>query len=114
MKKLALLLIMFVLTACASDKGAKKPEVEVKKETPLWKIVSYYRQPGENPVDFEDKWFVYKLELAYIKDGQRFSSPVFSACPVGEARYTVWDRESGEMLSQEIIPQVPCDPCHKR
>ena len=114
MKKLALVLIIFMLTACASDKGAVKPEAEVKKEIPLWQIITSYRRPGENPVDFQDKWFIYRVELAYIQSGQRFSSPVFNACPVGEARYTVWDKESGEMISQKIIPQVPCDPCHKR
>lgn len=112
-KLIAIFIAALVIGGCASDKARKKPGEEVK-ETPLWKILSYYRTGKENPVNFEDKWFAYRVELEYIQRGKRYETVLFSSCPVAGATYTVYEKKSKELIRQEQLKQVPCDPCHKR
>jgi len=114
MKKLVLAALALVLAACAADREATKPEEAMTKEQrPLYEVLRH-KDDGEKTVNYEDRWFTYEVELHFIGSGGRMQSAMFSACPVAGADYKVYDRESGEVVRDEHLEQMPCDPCHKR
>lgn len=118
MKKLALLFAaVLVVAGCAAEKALEKPTDEVvpRVETPLWRLITFYTtEHRENPLWYQDEWFVYKVELEYIKSGTRYQSAIFSSCPVARATETVWDRETEEFIREETVRQITCASCHKR
>ncbi|MFQ5465545.1 MAG: hypothetical protein ACE5EI_06420 [Thermodesulfobacteriota bacterium] len=117
MKKFAVLVAAALLVAgCAAEKALEKPEEAVRKvETPMWKLINFYTNGSrENPIWYQDEWFVYRVELEYIKSGAGYESAIFTSCPVAGARQTVWDRKSEEFVREASFKQMPCDPCHRR
>lgn len=113
MKRL-LPVFLLTLTACASQYIIDKPEAEVKSEKPLWNILQH-KEEGKSEFKYEDKWYEYDADFEYIQPGELIArNMLFSQCPVAVAEYTVKDKETGEVVRRETIPQVPCSPCHKR
>lgn len=114
MRRLVLVALALVLAACAADRETTKPEAAMEKEQrPLYEVLRH-KNDGEKTVKYEDRWFAYEVELHFIGSGGRMQSAMFSACPVATADYRVLDKETGEVVREETVQQMPCDPCHKR
>ena len=102
--------IAVMVTACGSRKELERDVVE-KREIPLWRVLRH-KQPGAKKVVFKDKWFTYDVDLEYVKSGQ--VNAIISSCPVAQARFTVTDMASGDIVRSEMVNQSTCKTCHPR
>lgn len=111
MKRPAVALLLIV-TACASQDIIEAPRI--KREMTMLEILRM-KQPGQDKIVYEDKWFKYDLGLEYATKGRYdYSSALTSQCPVAGAIYTVIDKDTGDRVKDLKLNQTPCDPCHKR
>ena len=101
--------IAVMVTACGSRKELER-DVE-KKEMPLW-LVLRHKRVGMDKVVYKDKWFTYDVDLEYVKGGQ--ANTIISSCPVAQARFTVTDRVSGDIVRSDTVNQSTCKACHPR
>ncbi len=108
---LVAMVIAVMVTACGSRKELERRDVVKKKETPLWRVLRH-KQRGATKVVFKDKWFTYDVDLEYVKSGQ--VNTIISSCPVAQARFTVTDRASGDIVRSEMVNQSTCKTCHPR
>ncbi|MCP3677390.1 MAG: hypothetical protein GY721_07345 [Deltaproteobacteria bacterium] len=106
---LVAMVIAVMVTACGSRKELER-DVE-KKEMPLW-LVLRHKRAGMDRVFYKDKWFAYDVDLEYIKGGP--ANTIIASCPVAQARFTVTDRVSGDILSSVMVNQSTCEACHPR
>jgi len=114
-KKTALALVLLLLaSSCAKGPAVESPAKETKTERPLWWVLRY-KETGSERLAYEDKWYRYSAKFNYIKPGEAFfTNAVYSQCPIGSARYTVTDKESGLVVRLEDFDQIPCESCHRR
>ncbi|MBI5643373.1 MAG: hypothetical protein HY954_07860 [Deltaproteobacteria bacterium] len=111
MRKLLVILIM-MLTACASQNIADKPEI--KKELALWQVLQY-KVPGEKSLIHEDKWYRYDVEFDYVVKGAFDNTNMMQgACPIAKADYTVTEKDTKAVIRNMALYQLPCEPCHRR
>lgn len=111
MRRLLIILILMI-TGCASREIIEKPEI--KKELPLWQVLQF-KVPGQKSLIYEDKWYRYVVEFDYFVKGQFDNTSMMQGgCPVGEANYTVTDKEAKAVIRTETLSQAPCTPCHRR
>ncbi|MDO8426064.1 MAG: hypothetical protein Q7T24_00950 [Deltaproteobacteria bacterium] len=106
-----LVILSLVITACAAQTVVEEP---VKKELALWQVLQRMEK-GQDAISCEDQWFRYSVELERVVKG-RFDNvnAVYGQCPIDKAEFLVYDKETSRLISQEAVPQVPCDPCHRR
>lgn len=113
-KKTALALLLLLLASCAKGPALENPAKELKTERPLWWVLRY-KETGSDNLAYEDKWYRYTAKFKYIKPGEAFfTNAVYSQCPIGSARYTVTDKENGQVVRFEDFDQIPCESCHRR
>lgn len=116
MKKILFIVaIAVVLTSCGPEKEAPRMiEEQIALEKPLSVVIRRHTPPSPT-IEYEDTFFKYNVELNYIgEDAFRNTNEVFPTCPVGNAQYTVLEKSSGIIVTDEFVPQMPCNRCHPR
>ncbi len=106
-----LIIILSVVTACASKKGV----VDIKKPIPLWQVLRH-RTPGAGWVEHEDIRFEYFAGLIYNVEGKSLINENFvPLCPLKEVKYIVTDKESQEFVRNETLSTSKnCTSCHPK
>ncbi len=107
------------------DNKFKEKEGEVleltKPPIPLWQVLRH-RIPDTGWVEYEDKRYEYFVDLEYIVwDKKVFGYMNAPLCPIKEVRYTVIDKESGEIIRNETFVRNEafdgienCAACHPK
>lgn len=112
--RIFLALLLLLLSACASHEVIEDEGLSKKKELTIWELIRF-KEAGEEKIDYEDKWFTYKVEFEYVVK-HKFDNvtKIDAQCPIYSATYTVFDKKTKALVKEEKYAQNPCDTCHRR
>jgi len=112
--KIISLALPLLFQACDRQYLLEPPDKAIKEEKPIWWVMQQ-KDPNSRDLDYEDRWYRYEAEFRYIRPGEDiYRTPLFAQCPIDSARYRVTDKDTGEVVRNETLTQMPCSNCHRR